>query len=42
MGENIDEVDAGKFTFDNTFARLPERFYTRLAPTPVSSPKVIK
>ena len=42
MRENIDELDAGEFTFDNTFARLPERFYTRLAPTPVSSPKVIK
>ena len=42
MRKNIDELDAGKFTFDNTFARLPERFYTRLAPTPVSSPKVIK
>ena len=42
MRENIDELDAGEFTFDNTFARHPDRFYTRLAPTPVSSPKVIK
>ena len=42
MRENIDELYAGGFTFDNTFSRLPERFYTRLAPTPVSSPKVIK
>ncbi|GIT92187.1 UPF0061 protein [Jannaschia pagri] len=26
------------FTFDNSYARLPERFYTRMAPTPVSAP----
>ncbi|MEE2694415.1 MAG: YdiU family protein [Pseudomonadota bacterium] len=42
MHERIDELNAAQFTFDNTFARLPGRFYTRLAPTPVSSPKVIK
>ena len=24
--------------FDNTYARLPERFYVRLAPTPVAKP----
>ncbi len=27
--------------FDNTYARLPERFYTRLAPTPVAEPGLV-
>ncbi len=27
--------------FDNTYARLPETFYTRIAPTPVPTPKMI-
>jgi uncharacterized protein YdiU (UPF0061 family) len=30
------------FSFDNTYARLPERFYARLAPVPVSQPTLIK
>jgi serine/tyrosine/threonine adenylyltransferase len=30
------------FAFDNTFARLPERFYARIAPTPVREPRVVK
>ena len=30
------------FQFDNTYARLPERFYARVAPTPVKSPRVVK
>lgn len=30
------------FGFDNTYARLPERFYTRLNPTPVAAPRLIK
>jgi len=28
--------------FDNSYARLPERFYARLPPTPVRAPKLIK
>jgi uncharacterized protein YdiU (UPF0061 family) len=28
--------------FDNTYARLPERFYARLAPTPVRNPRLVK
>lgn len=28
--------------FDNSYARLPERFYARLPPTPVSAPKLLK
>jgi len=27
---------------DNSYARLPDRFYARLAPTPVSTPKLVK
>jgi uncharacterized protein YdiU (UPF0061 family) len=32
----------GDGQFDNTYARLPERFYVRLAPTPVRSPRVVQ
>ena len=28
--------------FDNTYARLPERFFTRTAPTPVAAPRLIR
>jgi uncharacterized protein YdiU (UPF0061 family) len=28
--------------FDNSYARLPDRFYTRLAPTPVAAPKLLR
>jgi len=30
------------FSFDNSYARLPEHFYARLAPTPVAAPRLIK
>jgi serine/tyrosine/threonine adenylyltransferase len=30
------------FGFENTYARLPERFYARLNPTPVEAPRLIK
>ncbi|MFV0296397.1 MAG: protein adenylyltransferase SelO [Hyphomicrobiaceae bacterium] len=30
------------FEFDNSYARLPDRFHQRLAPTPVSAPRLIK
>ena len=30
------------FGFDNSYARLPDRFFARLPPTPVSAPKLIK
>jgi len=29
------------FPFDNSYARLPQRFYARLAPTPVAAPRLI-
>src|ERR1700721_2456217 len=28
--------------FDNTYARLPERFYARVNPTPVAAPRLVK
>jgi len=31
-----------RFGFENTYARLPERFYSRLAPTPVAAPGLVK
>jgi uncharacterized protein YdiU (UPF0061 family) len=31
-----------RFGFDNTYARLPERFHARLAPTPVAAPRLIR
>src|SRR6266404_5625164 len=31
-----------RLPFDNSYARLPERFYARLAPTPVAAPRLIK
>lgn len=30
------------FPFDNTYARLPERFFARVSPTPVRSPRLIR
>ena len=30
------------FAFDNSYARLPERFFARLAPTPVSAPRLVR
>jgi uncharacterized protein YdiU (UPF0061 family) len=31
-----------RFKFENTYARLPERFYARLDPTPVTAPRLVK
>jgi uncharacterized protein YdiU (UPF0061 family) len=33
---------AVRFPFDNTYARLPEGFHVRLAPTPVKAPRLVK
>ncbi|MDX2158741.1 MAG: YdiU family protein [Hyphomicrobiaceae bacterium] len=30
------------FPFDNSYARLPDRFYARLTPTPVATPRLIR
>lgn len=39
MTERKANTDAG-WNFDNSYSRLPERFYSRLNPTPVPSPKL--
>src|ERR1700676_3208737 len=42
---NADSISHGQsvhFGFDNSYARLPERFYSRLDPTPVALPRLIK
>lgn len=31
-----------RFVFDNSYQRLPDRFYARLDPTPVKAPRLIK
>ena len=40
--ESLSETGWDKVPFDNSYARLPEVFYTRLDPTPVSNPRLIK
>jgi protein adenylyltransferase len=30
------------FPFDNTYARLPDRFFARVSPTPVTAPRLVK
>jgi uncharacterized protein YdiU (UPF0061 family) len=30
------------FTFDNSYARLPERFFARVSPTPVTRPRLVR
>ena len=30
------------FPFDNSYARLPERFFARLTPTPVAAPRLVR
>jgi uncharacterized protein YdiU (UPF0061 family) len=39
---DLDLAGPTVFAFDNSYARLPARFYTRLAPTPVASPSLIR
>src|ERR1700754_760678 len=31
-----------QFPFDNTYARLPDRFFARVSPTPVAAPRLIR
>ena len=33
---------ADLFAFDNSYARLPERFFARLPPTPVAAPRLVR
>jgi uncharacterized protein YdiU (UPF0061 family) len=34
--------DGPLFPFDNSYARLPERFFERLSPTPVARPRLVR
>jgi uncharacterized protein YdiU (UPF0061 family) len=37
------QAEAAQFgKFDNSYARLPERFFTRLPPTPVAAPRLVR
>ena len=38
--QQADVVDT--FVFDNSYARLPDRFFARLPPTPVAAPRLIR
>ena len=40
MDQNIQKTEP--FQFDNSYARLPERFYELIKPTPVPDPTLIK
>jgi uncharacterized protein YdiU (UPF0061 family) len=40
--ETASPVTPVQFNFANTYARLPERFYARLNPTPVAAPSLVK
>src|ERR1700753_2521802 len=31
-----------RISFDNSYARLPDRFYVRLEPTPVAAPRLVR
>ena len=33
---------ATSFSFDNSYARLPDRFFVRMPPTPVTAPKLVR
>jgi uncharacterized protein YdiU (UPF0061 family) len=38
----MERSTVGMVAFDNTYARLPDRFYARVAPTKVGAPRVVK
>src|ERR1700726_4160634 len=40
MTAQIEAVDL--FAFDNSYARLPDRFFARLPPTPVAAPRLVR
>ena len=40
MTAQIEAVDF--FAFDNSYARLPDRFFARLRPTPVAEPRLVR
>lgn len=42
IGAISDRRPEGGLVFDNSYARLPDRFYSRLSPTAVAEPRLIK
>ena len=43
MQRSVDNLDRdAAFAFDNSYARLPERFYAKLSPTAVAKPALVK
>ncbi|MGE3915111.1 MAG: protein adenylyltransferase SelO family protein, partial [Hyphomicrobiaceae bacterium] len=38
----LEPPHADFFRFDNSYARLPDRFFARLPPTPVAAPRLVK
>ena len=41
LGPRADRMPV-RFPFDNTYARLPDRFFARLDPTPVAAPRLVR
>jgi len=42
VADASNEGSSVQFGFDNTYARLPERSYSRVFPTPVAAPQLVK
>lgn len=42
FGTRINQMSPMTFVFDNTYARLPDRFFERLGPVPVAQPRLVK
>ena len=40
--ETLNSANWDTVPFDNSYARLPDKFHTKLDPTPVSAPRLIK
>jgi len=38
----VPTIGGVRFNFENSYARLPEKFYARVAPTPVPAPRLVK
>jgi hypothetical protein len=39
---SLAHAEPGRWPLDNSYARLPDRFYARLTPTPVATPRLVK
>ncbi|NBC47462.1 MAG: YdiU family protein [Gammaproteobacteria bacterium] len=42
MNQALSQPVTPRFTFDNSYARLPEVFYARIEPTPVAQPTLLR